>query len=218
MMTNTPTLAELLRGAIDRRLSGLRTAMPGQVVSFDGATGKAKVQPIIDDIAPDGQIESGERVVEKLPIINDVPVLMFGAGGGGHKIRFALRPGDIVLLIVCSSSIDKWLSAGKGGDPLDDRHHDLSDAVAIPGLLPFNDPDSGGFHDTALTIDSDGDILVGGTQALALKSDVDELRAKFNAHTHAVATTGSASAQTGTAAVTTQQASPMTGTSKLKGG
>lgn len=218
MPRNTPTLASLIAGALDTRLAGVRVAMPGQIVKFDRATGKAQIQPLIDDVVPDGQIEDNERTVEALPIINDVPVLYFGAAVGGHRIKFALAPGDIVLLIWCSSSLDKWLSRGGRVDPLDDRHHDLSDAVAIPGLLPFSDPDSGGVHESALTIDSDGDILVGGSKRLATLDELNELRAFVEAHGHIVATTGSSSAQSGTAAPPTGTPGAFSGTSKLKGG
>lgn len=67
-----------------------------------------------------------------------------------------------------------------------------------------------------------GEVFVhdgnGGAVSLALKSDVAEVRTKLNAHTHTVATTGTATAQSGTAAVIIagQQADAPTGTTVLK--
>jgi hypothetical protein len=46
--------------------------------------------------------------------------------------------GDPGLLVFADGSLDVWLSHGGLVDPLNDRHHALSDAVFIPGLRSFN--------------------------------------------------------------------------------
>jgi hypothetical protein len=48
--------------------------------------------------------------------------------------------GDTGLLVFADGSLDVWLARGGVVDPLDDRHHALSDAVFIPGLRPFSNP------------------------------------------------------------------------------
>ena len=70
-------------------------------------------------------------------------------------------------------------------------------------------------------VKNDGTVEIrtpgGAAVPLALKSDVASLVSTYNTHTHAVATTGTATAQTGTAAATLNTASAPTGTSVLKG-
>lgn len=126
-------LEELIADAVDERLYRLRVALPAKVISYDAATQFASVQPLIMHAFRD---ETGVRQVESLPIINDVPVLMFGGGGGEARLTFPIAIGDVVLLVFCSSSIARWLvRAGAAEvDPADDRRHDINDAIAIGGL------------------------------------------------------------------------------------
>jgi len=57
-------------------------------------------------------------------------------GSGVERIKFPIGVGDTVLLMFCSSSIAAWKAAsGRLVDPQDDRHHHISDAVAIAGLF-----------------------------------------------------------------------------------
>ena len=79
-------------------------------------------------------------------------------GSGGWKVTFPISKGDTGLLIFCSRSIDRWLSEGGSVDPQDDRTHDLSDAVFVPGLTDFAHPIDP-FKNDRLTIGK-----VGGTQ------------------------------------------------------
>jgi hypothetical protein len=199
MSSNTPTFSEVLRGAIDSSLDSLNVAIPGRVESYDAATQSCSVQPLIRKAVLD---ETGARVAERLPIITGVPVVFPGAGA--YKIIFPIASGDIVLLVFASGSLDKWLAQGGDVDPLDDRKHSLSDAVAIPGLLSFNRA-SDAAHATALVFDAPL-IHAGGTQELALKTDVDALAAHVN--TLLVGGTGSAPNPTAPSAV---------GTTVLKG-
>src|SRR5690606_11649472 len=118
-----PSLASLLTGAIDGRLADVHVALPGKVTAYEN--GRATVQPLIKR----GYVgEDGERSVESLPAIPDVPVMFTGGAG----IEVSVEPGDTVLLVFASASLDKWLALDKEVDPGDDRHHTLSDAIAIP--------------------------------------------------------------------------------------
>jgi hypothetical protein len=126
---STPSLREFVESKVDKRLVGVRVALPARVTSYD-----AKRQCV--DAAPEiGQayFEGGERIPEDLPIVTDVPVMF--PGSGSFRVTFPIAVGDIVLLVFASSSIARWKVTGKGGDPGDDRHHRLSDAIAIPGLI-----------------------------------------------------------------------------------
>lgn len=124
-----PTLAEAVEGRIERRLRAVRVALPGIVQSYDRERQRASVQPAIDDMI---ELESGALVPESLPIVNEVPVMF--PGTGAFSLTWDLEPGDEVLLVCSSSSLEKWLSKGGKVNPEIDQRHSLDDAVAITGL------------------------------------------------------------------------------------
>lgn len=186
---NTPTLASIVDEAISERLSGLRVALPGRVESFDRDEGTADVQPLIRDVfvAEDGTTEA-----ETVPVVTRVPVCYPG-NGGSFSITWPLEAGDLVLLLVCSSSIDKWLTRGGEVDPEDDRHHNLSDAVALAlPPRPYNNP-TPDIHETAMVIRAPAEIHAGGSDALATKADIDALKNYIATHVHTGVTTGAGS-------------------------
>lgn len=203
MSAHTPSLTEVLDGAIGGRLAELNVAIPGKVVSYDRTLKKASVQPLIRRPRTDA---SGNRVVESLPVINGVPVAFPGAGE--FAMTWPLAAGDLVLLIFCHSSLDKWLDVGGEVDPLDPRRFNMSDAVAIPGIRTFRTPD-GETHATAMVISAPDEIHVGGSDSLATKDDVDALAEWI--HTTMIVNA------TGATAGTTLPPPSAAGTTKLKG-
>jgi len=128
---NAPSLARVLDLAIRGILDDVRVSLPGRVVSYDKATQRADVQPLIKDGYPG---EDGTRKTESLPVVPDVPVAFPGAGG--YHETFPISKGDTVLLVFCSSSIARWKASGTTGeiDPGDDRHHAIPDAIAYAGV------------------------------------------------------------------------------------
>ena len=100
--------------------------MPGKVQSFDAQNQRANIIPQIQRVLRDGD---GTRGTEKLPVLPAVPVLF--PSGNGFFVKFALNPGDTVLVIVCDRDVGNWITAGSS-DPVDDRVHALGGAVCIP--------------------------------------------------------------------------------------
>ncbi|HCU24076.1 MAG TPA: hypothetical protein DF383_03585 [Deltaproteobacteria bacterium] len=127
----TPSLSQVLSDAIDAKLYDLKVAAPARVLKYDHKKGLVDVQPCFKRTYPDG------AVVDPAPIYN-VPVQMPRSGKAG--IHIPIKKGDYVQLIFQDRSIDKWISSGGTVDPEDTRKHDASDAVAIPGLFPANQP------------------------------------------------------------------------------
>ena len=111
------------------------TALPGRVQTFDSTKQSADVEPLIHDT---WEGEDGTNQTGPLPVIPSVPVCF--PGSGGWKVTFPISKGDTGLLIFCARSIDRWLSEGGSVDPQDDRTHDLSDAIFVPGLRDFGNP------------------------------------------------------------------------------
>jgi hypothetical protein len=129
----TPSLRSVIARSIGSHVNGMRVALPGRVVAYDPIRQSVDVLPLIQDGFID---EDGERQAERVPILNNVPVVFPGCGS--YRITFPIEVGDQVLLVFCSSSIARWKLTGGEVDPGDDRRHDLNDAIAIPGVHSFS--------------------------------------------------------------------------------
>src|ERR1017187_3935962 len=126
----TPSLADVVSRAIQQALKDTYVSCPATIQDYDPTTQTASVQPCLAKtfVDADGTVTSKQQ-----PIINHVPILF--PGGGGFRIMWPLQSGDTVTLIMSDQSMDIWKSAGGiNVDPLDERTHAISDAVAIPAL------------------------------------------------------------------------------------
>lgn len=134
-MTTTPgiepSLAEIMRLAMDSRLLDLHVALPCRVEKYDAATQTVEVLPMVRRALTD---TDGGTQNEDLPILPNVPVLF--PRSANFSATWPISPGDFVLVIFCSSAIGTWRATGQLSDPVDLRRHDLSHAVAIPGVAP----------------------------------------------------------------------------------
>jgi hypothetical protein len=120
---------DTLRDVINDRLRQVNTCLPGRISSYNAATRKADVQPLIKEKFADGQILS-------LPRIPNVPVVMPGNSDAG--LVLPIGEGDPVMLLFSQRSMDRWLTQGGEQESADIRMHALSDAIAIPGLFSFD--------------------------------------------------------------------------------
>jgi hypothetical protein len=102
------------------------TALPGKIVSFDPASQTATVKPLYKPR------HNGQPV--EMPELLEVPVVM--QRGGGFVFTHPIKAGDGVLLQFQARDMSKWYSTGEASEAASARMHDLSDAVAIPGLEP----------------------------------------------------------------------------------
>lgn len=123
---SSPT--DIFRDSVYSVLNSVHTALPGIVKSFDPSTNKATIQPALNKKYVTGPMP--------MPILENVPVMF--PRGGDFSMTFPLKEGDYVLLIFIERSIDLWVSVGGQVTPDDPRKFDLSDAIAIPGIMPFN--------------------------------------------------------------------------------
>ena len=171
MSNGKPELADVLLRALRNKLAEVNVAIPGIIDRYDPEQQRADVRPTIRRVYSDGE----ER---DPPVIVDVPVLW--PRSGGASLTFPVRRGDTVLLVVCDRSIERWIT--QGGDtrnPGDPRRHDLNDAVAIPGLVPFNELDPAApaddvllrFSGNELRLSPDGRTILGTEDELTLEAD-----------------------------------------------
>lgn len=132
MTPRNTTLQDLLARFRESMVADLHTALPGKIVKYDESTQKADVQPLIKERYTD---ESGAQQSRELPVIPAVPVQFPGAGG--YRITFPVAVGDTGLIMFAEASLDKWLVSGGTVDPAEERRHDLTDAIFLPGLRDF---------------------------------------------------------------------------------
>ena len=172
-MPATPTLAEVIRAAIDSRLADVHTAIPGKIKSYDAATQTADVIPLVKASTP---MADGGDELEELPVIPNVRVLWPRAGG--CYIHFPMAAGDYVLLVFNETAIGHWRAgAGEPAPPGDVSRHSLSYPYAIPGGWP----DAGAFGTEgpvivvadALTVCGEGAAGSAQPVAGATKTDTD---------------------------------------------
>ena len=132
-VTNDTPESEAARVLIDRQMLDYRTAIPGVVVSVSADGTTVDVQPAVSM----AQTLDGETKAVHMPVLQGVPLMVYGSAALGLFVCAPVRPGDDGLLIVCDRAIDNWQHGeGVSMAPLgpSPRHHDLTDAAFIPGL------------------------------------------------------------------------------------
>lgn len=196
-------LVDAVNQAIRGRLATVHTSMPGVIVSYDGATQKAVVQPVIraSRYDSDGEIESYQ-----FPVIPNVPILF--PSSADFSIVFPLEPDDPVTLLFMERSTDEWRATGEQDiTPASLRRFDLSDCVAVPGGRTFGSGDTGpvgsdGVNSSALVVrcETGKTIKLGSSSAsdlVALKSlveaELNSLWTAMNTHVHSGVVLGPAS-------------------------
>ena len=111
--------------AIEQRLKGVHTGMPGVVVSYDAARKRAVVQPAIDLLIRDGSSKARARAV-------NVPVVW--PTGGGFTQVFPLPAGEPVWLAFSERGLTRFKQTFRQAAPDRNRLFDESDAVAMAGF------------------------------------------------------------------------------------
>ncbi len=136
----TPTHDQVIDGAIESKLYDLHTWLPAKIVKVKGNQ-KVDIQPLLKRKYKDGTLVL-------LPVIQDVPVYM--PRGAAFYIKLPVAVGDTGIALFSERSLDVWKVQGGTVDPQDPRRHDISDAVFLPGLYPFNNQIAGAAADMVL--------------------------------------------------------------------
>jgi hypothetical protein len=203
--SRNPTLAELIRAAMDARGLEVHNSLPCRVDKFNPATQTADLKPLIRRRF---QNPDGTEIDESIAVIPRVPVAWPRAGK--FFITWPLKKGDLVEVIITDASRDNFQSGdGAEVDPDDFRRFDLSDAWATPAAgypdkraIKNFDPDDlviGVDGGVVIHVKESGEIHLGSknaADALALASQVKaENQTLFDAISNAVivATDGGAS-------------------------
>ncbi len=110
---------------IKNKMSGMHTAMPGTVVSFDPGKMVASVLPSMKFKKPDG-------TTMDYPQVTGVPVVFPQGAGQNCTVAFPVKPGDGCLIVIAEQSLDYWMY---GQETATDLAFDMSNAMCIPGMF-----------------------------------------------------------------------------------
>jgi hypothetical protein len=143
------SLAELIRLAMDARQLELHTSLPCAVVSYNAATQRAQLQPLVTRPVPTDDNPVLAFMYEVLPVLHEVPV--YFPRGGGCKIIWPLAPGDTVLFVATEADIAGWMATGQLANPDQIERHGLHGGVAFAGIGADVGPLTG--HPTAIVVD-----------------------------------------------------------------
>lgn len=122
----SPDQLLIIQNAIKSELAKFWSALPCEVESYDAEAVTVTVQPTIKIpiSKQDGSIETVQ-----LPLLQDVPVMFYGAGG--FTITHPIKKGDECFVSFADRCIDLWWQSGGIQNPFDMRKHDLSDGFAF---------------------------------------------------------------------------------------
>ena len=115
-------LHDFLKEEMDEQSEKTHVAMLCRIVSFDSQQMKASIQPM----------QKG------LPMIENVPVALQKAGP--FFIRVPFEKGDVVVVVFADKGIDTQINTGADAEEVGARKHDISDAIVVGGITPFNSP------------------------------------------------------------------------------
>jgi len=187
-----PTLAEIIRRAIDARLLDVNVSCTARVEKFTTSPGPPVVDalPVIRRAILD---EGGTVTHEELPVIPNVPVIYPRGSSDAYAITWPLVKGDYVQLVFSTQAFAQWRETGDISDPGDLRLHSLGNPVAYPGIGP---------KDTILPMDPAAMVLKGpevkvGPAAadfvamnLKVMAELAKIATAVNTHKHTGVTTG----------------------------
>lgn len=120
-----PSFVTELKNLVKEKINNVHTALPGEIVSIDDATGRVSV-------LPKAQMRFSNGKVLDFPLISGVPLVMPQSGVAGASVVFPVSPGDQCLIVFSEQSLDYWLENGMTNSHL---KYSLSGAIAIPGLM-----------------------------------------------------------------------------------
>ncbi len=184
MSEATDELEELIRDAIRKGLLDAHTCLPAKIKTYDESTQKAEIIPLLKI-----KYKHKDKPTD-LPVIPNVPVQWPSANAGTAFIHLPLKADDFGMIVFSERSIDTWL-AGEGDSvsPEDPRHHHLSDAIFIPGVLPFKKAlpvsDASSLFikngDAEIELTGSGDVnILGGNIKIEASTVIDALAATIN--------------------------------------
>lgn len=123
---NDASLVGMAKQVLDKFLQGVDDMLPARVVSYDRATNRAAVVPMVKVLTTDDQQVTRAQIAS-------VPVMQFG--GAGVALAFNLQPGDLGWIKANDRDVSLVLQAYRDNAPNTLRKHSFQDAVFIPDVM-----------------------------------------------------------------------------------
>lgn len=163
---------------IESYLAELHTAGPGVIEKVnltDGGKIKSVDVSLVHQSVYEGEDGADDLVIDQ-PVITNCPVAF--PRGGGFAFTFPLAKGDPVLVVFAQRSLDAYLETdGKTKhDCGDDRKHNISDAIVIPGLYTFKAPIATAHADNVVLAREDDSVHLQITPAGEIQAKCDAFR------------------------------------------
>lgn len=126
-IANDDDMPGIMADVLSNWLRGVDDMIPAKVVSYDDATNRATIKPLVMLGTTDGQ------KISRASLAN-IPVFRFG--GGGFFIRFPVKPGDFGWLKATDRDLSLIMQRGGLEDwPNTLRQHSFSDGMFFPDTL-----------------------------------------------------------------------------------
>ena len=116
----------MLRFVIKKMMQQTDDMLPAKVISYNRASNRAMVQPLIT------LLTTKNEIIERPPVAS-VPVLQLG--GGGFVLSFPINPGDIGWIKANDRDISQFKQSFAMGAPPTQRKKTFADAVFIPDTM-----------------------------------------------------------------------------------
>ena len=181
----TPDLVEIITAAIESRLLDVHTCLPGKVISFDSATGKADIELQLTRFL---ERDDGSFVSEELPVLPDIPVKELrgtAPNGTDFFVHMPIGEGTFGLVHFTEYDPDNWLSSGRLSKPAGVDRHTLGSGFFVPGFYDNSRFISG------LPTDA---CVIGNTTGVSVTIAQDSIEAENNAGDFALSASGQFSA------------------------
>jgi hypothetical protein len=120
------SLLGMARAILDKFLQGVDDMLPARVVTYDRATNRATVVPMVKVLTTDNRQVSRAQIAS-------VPVLQLGAGG--VVLSLTLKPGDLGWIKANDRDISIVMQAYVDNAPNTLRKHSFQDAMFIPDVM-----------------------------------------------------------------------------------
>lgn len=123
---NDDSLLGMARQILDKFLNGVDDMLPARVLTYDRATNRATVVPMVRLLTTDN------RQIGRAQIAS-VPVMLFG--GDGVALSFNLKAGSLGWIKANDRDISLIMQSYQDGAPNTLRKHTFQDAVFIPDVM-----------------------------------------------------------------------------------
>lgn len=144
-------------------IRGVHTSIPGKITSVDSANNTVCIQP-------SGKFRKADGSYLDYPELKDVPIVQMQGAGQKATIQYPIKKDDGVMVFFSEQQLEPWK---KDQEPNTELRHDLTNAIAIPGL--FQKPND------AHTEACDNDAIIikyGDDTKITAKEDSVEVKQK----------------------------------------